>query len=313
LFMGTPWFAVSSLEAVADAGEELIGVVTQPDRPKGRGELIASSPVKNWAVAKDIPVYQPAKVRDLEFIKQLRDFSPDLIVVVAFGQILPKALLEIPRNGCVNVHASLLPKYRGAAPINWAIIRGERETGITTMLMDEGMDTGPILLQERLPIESDDTAESLAGRLQVTGARLLVRTIAELKAGRLKPKSQDSSQATMAPLLKKEDGLIRWDQPAEAIVNRVRGLIPWPGANTYYGLERWQLWKVSAVNTPLKPTTPGEILEVTKDELLVAAADRIIQIEELQPENKRRMKTREYLAGHNLKAGTFLSNEKAAK
>lgn len=314
MFMGTPRFAVSSLEAVADAGEELIGVVTQPDRPKGRGELIASSPIKNWAVAKDIPVYQPAKVRDPEFLKQLRDLSPDLIVVVAFGQILPKALLEIPRNGCVNVHASLLPKYRGAAPINWAIIRGEWETGVTTMLMDEGMDTGPILLQERLSIESDDTAESLAGRLQVTGARLLVRTIAELKAGRLKPKSQDSSQATMAPLLKKEDGLIRWDQPAEAIVNRVRGLILWPGAYTYYGLERWGLWKVSAVNTPLKRTTPGEILEVRKDGmLLVAAADRAICIEELQPENKRRMKVRDYLAGHNLKTGSILSNGKASE
>jgi methionyl-tRNA formyltransferase len=313
LFMGTPRFAVASLEAIANTGEKLIGVVTQPDRPKGRGELIASSPVKDWAVAQDIPVYQPAKVRDLEFLKQLRDLSPDLIVVVAFGQILPKTLLEIPRNGCVNVHASLLPRYRGAAPINWAIIRGERETGVTTMQMDEGMDTGPILLQERLPIESDETAESLAGRLQVTGARLLVRTIAELKAGRLKPKPQDSSQATMAPLLKKEDGLILWDQPAEAIVNLVRGLIPWPGAYTYYGPQLWRLLKVSALGPLLKHATPGEILEVKKDEVLVATADRIIRIEELQPENKRRMKTREYLAGHDLKAGTILSNEKAAK
>ncbi len=309
--MGTPRFAVPSLEAVADAGEEFIGVVTQPDRPKGRGEEIASSPVKDWAVAKGIPVYQPIKVRDPEFIKQLRDLSPDLIVVVAFGQILPKALLEIPRSGSVNVHASLLPKYRGAAPINWAIIRGERETGVTTMRMDEGMDTGPILLQERVPIESNDTAESLAERLQVIGARLLVRTIAELKAGRLKSKPQDSSQATMAPLLKKEDGLIRWDQSAEAIVNRVRGLIPWPGAYTFYGPQRWRLWKVSALDPPpLRRATPGEILEVQKDGVLVATADRTIRIEELQPENKRRMKAQEYLAGHDLKAGTILSQDK---
>lgn len=311
MFMGTPRFAVPSLEAVADAGEEFIGVVTQPDRPKGRGEEIASSPVKDWAVAKGIPVYQPIKVRDPEFIKQLRDLSPDLIVVVAFGQILPKALLEIPRSGSVNVHASLLPKYRGAAPINWAIIRGERETGVTTMRMDEGMDTGPILLQERVPIESNDTAESLAERLQVIGARLLVRTIAELKAGRLKSKPQDSSQATMAPLLKKEDGLIRWDQSAEAIVNRVRGLIPWPGAYTFYGPQRWRLWKVSALDPPpLRRATPGEILEVQKDGVLVATADRTIRIEELQPENKRRMKAQEYLAGHDLKAGTILSQDK---
>lgn len=308
--MGTPRFAVPSLEAVADMGEELIGVVTQPDRPKGRGELIASSPVKDWAVAKSIPVYQPVKVRDPEFLKQLHGLSPDLIVVVAFGQILPEALLEIPRNGCVNVHASLLPKYRGAAPINWAIIRGERETGITTMLMDEGMDTGPILLQERMPIEPNDTAESLAERLQVVGARLLARTIGELKAGRLEPKPQDSSQATMAPLLKKEDGLIRWDQPAEAIVNRVRGLIPWPGAYTFCGPQRWQLWKVSAVDSPFRRATPGEILEIQKDGVLVATADRTIRIEELQPENKRRMKIREYLAGHDLKAGTILSQDK---
>lgn len=311
--MGTPRFAVPSLTAVADAKEELIGVVTQPDRPKGRGERIASSPVKAWAVAKGIPVYQPIKVRAPEFLKKLRDLSLDLIVVVAFGQILPKALLEIPRSGCVNVHASLLPKYRGAAPINWAIIRGERETGVTTMLMDEGMDTGPILLQERGPIEPDDTAESLAERLQVIGAGLLVRTIAELKAGKLKPKPQDSSQATMAPLLKKEDGLIQWDQPAEAIVNWVRGLIPWPGAYTFYGPQRWQLWKVSALDSPLRHATPGEILEVQKDGVLVATADRAIRIEELQPENKRRMKTREYLAGHGPKAGTILSQDKMRK
>jgi len=313
VFMGTPQFAVPSLEAVSKIGEELIGVVTQPDRPKGRGERIASSPVKDWAVAKCIPVYQPIKVRDPEFLKQLRDLSPDLIVVVAFGQILPKALLEIPRKGCVNVHASLLPKFRGAAPINWALIQGERETGVTTMLMDQGMDTGPILLQERVQIEPYDTAETLAERLQLIGAELLVRTIAELKAGRLKPKAQNSSQATMAPLLKKEDGLIQWDQPAEAIVDRVRGLVPWPGAYTFNGLERWQLWKVSALDMPSKRATPGEVLEVQKDGVLVAAADKAIRIEELQPENKRRMKVRDYLAGNSLKAGTFLSNEKAAK
>jgi len=313
LFMGTPRFAVSSLDTLSNAGEELIGVVTQPDRPKGRGERITSSPVKDWAVAKGVPVYQPNKVRDPEFLKQLRDLVPDLIAVVAFGQILPKALLEIPRNGCVNVHASLLPKYRGAAPINWAIIRGERETGVTTMLMDEGMDTGPILLQERVLIEPNDTAESLAERMQGIGAKLLVRTIAELKAGGLKPRPQDSSHATMAPLLKKEDGLILWDQPAEAIVNRVRGLVPWPGARTFCGPQRWQLWKVSALDSSFRRATPGEILEVQKDGVLVATADQTIRIEELQPENKRRMKVREYLAGHDLKAGAFLSNEKVAK
>jgi methionyl-tRNA formyltransferase len=254
-----------------------------------------------------IPVYQPVKVRDPGFLKQLQDLSPDLIVVVAFGQILPKALLEIPGNGCINVHASLLPKYRGAAPINWAVIRGERETGITTMLMDEGMDTGPILLQEKVPIGPKDTAESLAGRMQDVGAKLLVRTIGELKTGSLKPRPQDSSQATMAPLLKKEDGLIQWNQPAAAIANRVRGLVPWPGAYTFYGPVRWQLWEVSALDAPIiKDAAPGEILGVEKDEVLVATGDRTIRIEELQPENKRRMKAREYLAGHRMKAGTIL-------
>jgi methionyl-tRNA formyltransferase len=307
LFMGTPGFAVPSLAALADAGEELIGAVTQPDRPKGRGERVASPAVKDRAVAMGIPVYQPAKVREPGFLKQLQDLSPDLIVVVAFGQILPKALLEIPGNGCINVHASLLPKYRGAAPINWAVIRGERETGITTMLMDEGMGTGPILLQEKVPIGPKDTAESLAGRMQDVGAKLLVRTIGELKTGSLKPRPQDSSQATMAPLLKKEDGLIQWNQPAAAIANRVRGLVPWPGAYTFYGPVRWQLWEVSALDAPIiKDAAPGEILGVEKDEVLVATGDRTIRIEELQPENKRRMKAREYLAGHRMKAGTIL-------
>ena len=307
--MGTPRFAVPSLAALADTGEELIGVVTQPDRPKGRGERVASSPVKDRAITMNVPVYQPVKVREPGFLKQLHELMPDLIVVVAFGQILPKALLEIPRNGCMNVHASLLPKYRGAAPINWAIIRGERETGITTMLMDEGMDTGPVLLKETVPIESDDTAESLADRMKDVGAKLLVRTIAELKAGNLKPTPQDSSQATMAPLLKKEDGLIQWNQPAEAIANRVRGFVPWPGAYTFYGSERWQLWKVS-LGSPLKNAAPGEILEVTKDGVLVAAEDRTVRIEELQPESKRRMNVREYMAGHPIKTGSILRNEK---
>ena len=313
LFMGTPKFAVASLEAVAISDEELIGVVTQPDRPKGRGEQIASSPVKDWAVEKGVPVYQPVKVREMGFLDKLRGLSPDLIVVVAFGQILPKALLEIPQKGCMNLHASLLPRYRGAAPINWAIIRGERETGVTTMLMEEGMDTGPILFQERVPIGPDDTAETLAERLQVVGARLLTRTIAELKAGRLKPDPQDSSRATLAPLLKKEDGLIRWDQPAQTVVNRVRGLTPWPGAYTFCGPQRLRLWKTTALDPPAKPAAPGEILEVQRDGILVATADRMIRIEELQPENKRRMKASEYLAGHPLAPGTILSQDKTAR
>lgn len=235
VFMGTPEFAVPSLEALLRSDDHVVGVVSQPDRPKGRGQQLVAPPVKLVAERAGIPVLQPLKIRTPEFLQALTSWQPDLIAVAAYGRILHTPILTLPPKGCVNVHGSLLPKYRGAAPIQWAVINGETETGITTMLMDEGMDTGPMLLQERLGIMKDDTAGTLAPRLAELGGRLLVETIAQLKAGTLMPKKQDDGQATMAPLLKKEDGLIDWTMSAASLANRVRGLSPWPGAYTFFG------------------------------------------------------------------------------
>src|SRR5512147_571289 len=233
VFMGTPDFAVPSLEALLKSPDEVVGVVTQPDRPKGRGQVLTPSPVKQVALREHIPILQPTKMKDPDFLAALGAWKPDLIAVAAFGRILPPVILSLPPKGCINVHGSLLPKYRGAGPIQWAIINGETETGITTMLMDEGMDTGAMLLQEKIAIAPDDTAGSLSPRLAEVGGRLLVETLARLKAGTVVPQVQDHAQATMAPLLKKEDGAINWTVSATAIANRVRGLTPWPGAYTF--------------------------------------------------------------------------------
>ena len=220
VFMGTPDFASASLEALLRSDDSVVGVVTQPDRPKGRGQTLTPSPVKLLAQRAQIPLLQPLKMKDPEFLQALAGWKPDLIAVAAFGRILPPAILSLPPHGCINVHGSLLPKYRGAGPIQWAIINGETETGITTMLMDEGMDTGAMLLQEAIPITPDDTAGTLSPRLAELGGRLLVETIARLKAGTLVPRPQDASLATLAPLLKKEDGVIDWALPATALANR---------------------------------------------------------------------------------------------
>lgn len=303
IFMGTPIFALPSLEALRARGEDLIAVVTQPDRPQGRGQALTPPPVKVAATRAHIPVQQPEKVRHPEFLEWCRTAAPDLIVVVAFGQILPKALLDIPRQGCINVHASLLPKYRGAAPIAWAIIRRETETGITTMQMDPGMDTGPMLLQRSTPIRPDDTAATLGERLSELGAQTLNETLDALKVGRLSPMPQDSSQATLAPLLKKDDGRIDWQQPAPAIDALVRGLDPWPGAWTTHAGEPWRIWKA---RVHPEPGEPGVVLRADTDGLLVGTADQSVLITELQAPGKRRLTAREYLAGHVVKPGVRL-------
>lgn len=305
VFMGTPDFAVPSLEALLKSDDEVVGIVTQPDRPKGRGQELAPSPVKLVALRENIPILQPTKMKDPEFLATLTSWKPDLIAVTAFGRILPPAVLTLPPKGCVNVHGSLLPKYRGAGPIQWAVINGETETGITTMLMDEGMDTGAMLLQERIPIAPDDTAGSLAPKLASLGGRLLAETIARLKAGTIAPIVQDHSQATMAPLLKKEDGLIDWTLPARSIANRIRGLTPWPGAYTFSGAERWTIAKAAAQAE--KPSgQPGCIVGVTKDAIQVATGDGVLAITEIQPANSRRMTVAQYLAGHPIQAGSQL-------
>jgi methionyl-tRNA formyltransferase len=304
--MGTPDFAAASLEALLKSDDSVVGIVTQPDRPKGRGQILTPSPVKLLAQREQIPLLQPLKMKDPEFLQSLASWKPDLIAVAAFGRILPPAILSLPPRGCINVHGSLLPKYRGAGPIQWAIINGEIETGITTMLMDEGMDTGAMLLQESIPITADDTAGTLSPRLAELGGRLLVETIARLKAGTLLPQQQDSSRATLAPLLKKEDGAIDWGLSATALANRIRGLSPWPGAHTTVaGGGSWTLWKALALPGPTT-RPPGEIVTVTREAIHVATGEGILAVMELQPANSRRMAISQYLSGHPVAVGSQL-------
>jgi methionyl-tRNA formyltransferase len=306
VFMGTPEFAVPSLQALLKSDDQVVGIVTQPDRPKGRGQQVAFSPVKVIAQREGLPALQPTKMKDQGFMAELSAWKPDVIAVAAFGRILPPAILSLPPRGCINVHGSLLPKYRGAGPIQWALINGETETGITTMLMDEGMDTGAMLLQEAMPIQPDDTAGSLSLRLAELGGRLLVETLAQLKAGTLTPRPQDHSLATMAPLLKKEDGLIDWAMPARSIANRIRGLSPWPGVYTFFKTDRWTICRATVIN---EATTlpPGRIVALVKDAIHAATGQGILAIHELQPANSRRMQAGEYLAGHPIHVGMHLT------
>lgn len=309
IFMGTPEFAVPSLEALLASEDEVVGVVTQPDRPKGRGQELAAPPVKVLAQRAGKPVIQPTKMKDLAFLDALKAWQPDVIAVAAFGRILPPSILALPPKGCINVHGSLLPKYRGAAPIQWAVINGERETGITTMLMDEGMDTGAMLLRDSIPIDPDDTSGTLAERLAKVGARLLIETLRRLKAGQLQPIPQDDSQATMAPIIKKEDGLIDWTLSATAIANRVRGFNPWPGAYTFAGTDRWTIWKavpVAEAGATTRSDPPGTVVRAAKDGLVVATGNGQLGITLLQPAGSRRMPVGDYLAGHPIAPGLRL-------
>ncbi|MDH5668439.1 MAG: methionyl-tRNA formyltransferase [Nitrospira sp.] len=305
VFMGTPEFAVPSLQALLDSTDEVVGVVSQPDRPKGRGHELAPPPVKILAQQAGIPILQPLKIRTPDFLEALAAWKPDVIAVTAYGRILHAPILNLPPMGCVNVHGSLLPKYRGAAPVQWAVINGESETGITTMLMDEGMDTGSMLLQESIPILPDDTAGTLAPRLASLGGRLLVETISRLKAGTITPMTQDHARATLAPLLKKEDGAIDWSTDAQSIANRIRGLSPWPGAYTFYGQERWNIWKAAAAQTPTQEQ-PGTLLAVTKQSLTVSTGGGALEILEIQAANSKRMSIAQFLAGHRLNPGEQL-------
>jgi methionyl-tRNA formyltransferase len=309
IFMGTPDFAVASLEALLQSDDTVVGVVTQPDKPKGRGQTtMTASPVKQLAEKAGVPVVQPVKMKDPAFLDVLREWQPDFIVVTAFGRILPQIILDLPSKGCVNVHGSLLPKYRGAGPIQWAVINGERETGITTMMMDAGMDTGAMLLQERVTIDPDETAGSLSVKLAKVSGPLLIETLRRLKDGTLRPHPQDHSRATMAPLLKKEDGQIDWTASADEIANRIRGLSPWPGAFTYAGEERWTIWKATALSDGSTTEEPGTAVAVTKDAVHVATGRGVLAVTELQPANSRRMTVQQYIAGHRLSPGFRLQS-----
>lgn len=304
VFMGTPAFAVPSLEALIQAGHDVIAAVTQPDKPSGRGRISQSCPVKELAVKNGIPVLQPVKIREEGFIEDLRSLKPDFIAVVAYGKILPASILSIPPKGCINLHASLLPKYRGAAPINWAIINGEAETGACSMLMDEGMDTGPVYFCEKTPIKPDETAEDLSKRLSLIGAGLLARTIGLLLEGGVKPAAQEHEKATVAPILKKENGRINWAADAGKIACHVRGFYPWPGAFTSWkGLLK--VHKGRAIEQDPQGAGPGTIIEA-KETVKVACGAGVYEITELQPENKKRMPAADFVKGYRMQKGDRL-------
>lgn len=305
IFMGTPDFSVSTLEEIIKAGHEVIGVVTQPDKPKGRGKAVLYTPVKEKAMEHNIPVYQPVKVKDPEFVEVLRDLKPDVIVVVAFGQILPKSILEMTKYGCINVHASLLPKYRGAAPIQWTIIDGEKETGITTMYMDVGIDTGDMLLQAKTPITEDETYGSLHDKLAEIGGKLLVETLEGLEKGNIQRKQQDDSQSNYVKMIFKDQGKIEFEKSAVEIERLIRGLNPWPSAYTTLDGKTLKIWKASVVSG-VNQGRPGEIVEVKKDTIVVQTGQGALAIKELQLEGKKRMDTQSFLLGYQIKQGNIL-------
>lgn len=303
VFMGTPDFAVPSLQALIDSGIEVIALVTQPDRPRGRGRKLVAPPTKLLAEARGIPVLQPEKIKTPEFLAELRSLAPDMICVTAYGKILPRAVLDLPPRGCINVHASLLPRLRGAAPINWAIIRGDTATGVTTMLMDEGMDTGGVLLRREVPIGDDDTAGSLSTRLAELGAALLIETIEALGRRDISPTPQDDSLATLAPMMKKETGRIDWSRPAGGIRSLVRGVNPWPGAFTTLGGKMLKVY--SAAVCP-GTAEPGRVLRASGDELTVGTGEGALRLIELQLEGGKRLGAAEFLRGRKVAEGELL-------
>ena len=300
--MGTPLFAVPSLERAVEAGHNVVAVFTQPDRPKGRGHKDAMPPVKEAALRLGLPVHQPERVRRPEIVEQLRALAPEAMVVVGYGQIIPKAILDIPPQGIINVHASLLPKYRGAAPIQWALARGETRTGVTTMRINEGLDTGDTLLKWETAIGSDENAVELGQRLAVAGAELLVRTFAELAT--IRPEPQDDSQATYAPILKKEDGKIDWQLSAREILNRIRGFEPWPGGYGFLRGQRLQIWTAAIGEMKLSPGT----LRTAHHKLYAGCGrDESIELREIQLEGKKRMPVAAFLNGFPLSGDEVLA------
>jgi methionyl-tRNA formyltransferase len=305
VFFGTPSFAVPTLERLYQGPDQVMAVVTQPDRGKGRGQKVLYSPVKEAARRNRIPLFQPEKVREEAFQEEIKKISSDLFVVVAFGQLLPKSLLGIPKFGAINVHASLLPSYRGAAPVQWAILNDEKATGVTTIMMDEGMDTGDILLQREVTIGERENAETLHGRLSFAGAELLSETIERMKSGRLHPVKQNHSVATSAPVLRKEDGRIDWKKDARAVDCLVRGLFLWPGACTYW---EEKLLKVFGGEGTERESggIPGTVLWVCPEFIEVKSGKGSFLIREVQLEGKRRMKVKEFLLGHPIPVGTIL-------
>ena len=305
IFMGTPDFAVGTLEEIIKAGHEVALVVTQPDKPKGRGGAVQFPPVKECAIAHNLPVFQPEKVKETANIEYLRQFEPDMIVVAAFGQILPKAILDMPKYDCINVHASLLPKYRGAAPIQWAILNGDEFTGVTIQRMDIGVDCGDMIAKKQIRIAEDETGGSLFDKLAEVGETLCVETMERIEKGNVEYIPQDHEQATHVSMIDKELGNIDWTKPAVEIERLVRGLNPWPSAFTHLNSKTFKVWKakVIAENSSMKP---GTVCKVTKDSLEVQTGEGVLSLLEVQLEGKKRMEVDAFLRGCQIEEGTRL-------
>ena len=316
--MGTPDFSVPVLTAMKEAGHDMLAAVTQPDKPKGRGKEMQMTPVKAKALELGIPVLQPKRVRDPEFVEQLRELKPDVMVVVAFGQILTKEVLEVPKYGCINVHASLLPMYRGAAPIQYVILNGEKETGVTTMFMDEGLDTGDMLLKTVVPITADETGGTLHDKLSAAGAELLIRTLEQMEAGTLQRIPQ-TGETCYVGTLKKSMGEMDWSRPAEELERQVRGLNPWPSAYTFLNGKTLKIWKAEVLHTEAVSSQAaeepealadrkscGSVIVISRDSIQVQTGDGILAIRELQLEGKKRMTADAFLRGYPVEAGTIL-------
>jgi len=303
LYMGTPDFAAKALEAIVEAGHEVVAVVTQPDKEKGRGKQVSMSPVKECALKYNIPVLQPVRIRREESVAELKCFDADVYVVAAFGQILTQEILDIPKYGCINIHASLLPAYRGAAPIQWAILDGLEETGVTIMQMDAGIDTGDILMQETIRIENTDTGESLFDKLSELGANAIVKALPLIEKGELKAVKQDDSKSNYAKMLNKEMGLIDWSKSAAVIERYVRGLNSWPSAYSHLSGKQLKVWRAELVDVS---GNPGEVIAVDKNSLTVACGDKALKLLEIQLEGKKRMDVSAFLLGYKINIGDHL-------
>lgn len=315
VFMGTPDFAVETLKTLIESEHEVVGVVTQPDKPKGRSGKLQEPPVKETALKHAIPVYQPKRVREPEFMEILKRLAPDVIIVVAFGQILPKEILELPQYGCINVHASLLPKLRGAAPIQWSVIDGDQESGVTIMQMDEGLDTGDILLVKKYTLDAKETGGSLFDRLAGFGGPMVLEVLEQAEAGTLQPIPQRQEEHTYAGMLSKEAGKIDFRKSAIEIERLIRGFNPWPSAFTYLGDKMLKLWEADVITEEqaekqgIEKAEPGTIVAVTKQHFLIQTGDGYLSVNELQLAGKKRMGTGDFLRGYFLAEGTRLSSD----
>lgn len=306
IFLGTPAFAVPTLERIIEAGHKVLAVYTQPDRPKGRGGQLAHSPVKEAALRFDVPIHQPERIRGPEIVDQLKQFHPDAMVVVGYGQIIPQSIIDLPRLGIINVHASILPEYRGAAPIQWAIANGETRTGVTTMRIDAGLDTGDILLKWETEIGPEENALELGQRLATAGAELLLETLTRLESGTIQPEPQDNARATHASILKKEDGLIDWNRRACEIFNRARGFLPWPGTYSHFRGRLFHIWKARVAEEP-SSGTPGLLLP-RKPKLFINCGEAtVLELLEVQVEGRKRITAEAFLNGQRLEENESLA------